>query len=99
MQIVAQPNSYWYQVKAADGSVGYTSTDDKYISVNSSSVGTPTAPSAQTGTIKYGVNLRTAPSTSGKVLRLLKKGNKYSFWHSRTAPGIKFKPLMVALDI
>jgi len=76
VQIVAQPNSYWYQVKAADGSVGYTSTDDKYISVNSSSVGTPTAPSAQTGTIKYGVNLRTAPSTSGKVLRLLKKGEQ-----------------------
>jgi cell wall-associated NlpC family hydrolase len=76
VQIVAQPNSYWYQVKAADGSVGYTSADDKYISVNSSSVGTPTTPSAQTGTIKYGVNLRTTPSTSGKVLRLLKKGEQ-----------------------
>jgi cell wall-associated NlpC family hydrolase len=88
VQIVSQPNSYWYQVKTADGSVGYTSTDDQYISVNSSSSGTPSAPSAQTGTIKSGVNLRTTPSTSGKVLRLLKKGEQVqllaepnSYWY------------------
>jgi cell wall-associated NlpC family hydrolase len=85
VQIVAQPNSYWYQVKTADGSVGYTSTGDQYIRVISSSAGTP---SAQTGTIKYGVNLRTTPSTSGKVLRLLKKGEQVqllaqpnSYWY------------------
>ncbi len=88
VQILAQPNSYWYQVKTADGSVGYTSTGDKYISVISSSVDTPTAPTAQTGTIKYGVNLRTTPSTSGKVMRLLKKGEQVqllaqpnSYWY------------------
>jgi len=43
----------------------------------------PTAPSAyaassvqavQTGTVKYGVNFRTAASTSGKIIRMLKKG-------------------------
>jgi cell wall-associated NlpC family hydrolase len=85
VQIVAQPNSYWYQVKTADGSVGYTSTGDQYIRVISSSAGTS---SAQTGTIKYGVNLRTTPSTSGKVLRLLKKGEQVqllaqpnSYWY------------------
>ncbi|MEK3770419.1 SH3 domain-containing C40 family peptidase [Paenibacillus sp. FSL R5-0887] len=85
VQILSQPNSYWYQVKTADGSVGYTSAGDKYISVSSASV---TTPSAQTGTIKYGVNLRVSPSTSGKVMKLLNKGEKVevlaqsnSYWY------------------
>ncbi|MEK5419306.1 hydrolase [Paenibacillus odorifer] len=85
VQILSQPNSYWYQVKTADGSVGYTSAGDKYISVSSASI---TTPSAQTGTIKYGVNLRVSPSTSGKIMKLLNKGEKVevlaqpnSYWY------------------
>lgn len=73
VQILAQPNNYWYQVKTADGSVGYTSAADKYITVKSASVSTP---AASIGTIIYGVNLRVAPSTSAKVLRLVKKGEQ-----------------------
>lgn len=73
VQILAQPNNYWYQVKSADGSVGYTSAADKYITVKSASASTPTA---SIGTIMYGVNLRVAPSTNAKVLRLVQKGEQ-----------------------
>lgn len=73
VQILAQPNNYWYQVKTAEGSVGYTSASDKYINVTSTSVTTPTA---QIGTIIYSVNFRVSPSTSAKVIRLLKKGEQ-----------------------
>ncbi|NBD23627.1 C40 family peptidase [Paenibacillus glycinis] len=32
--ITGQPNSYWYAIKANDGTTGYVSTDSKYITVN-----------------------------------------------------------------
>lgn len=69
--ILEQTNRYWYKVQRADGTVGYTSTSDQYLSLVPSSSGT--------GTILAGVNLRNAPSASNsRVIRLLKKGEQVS---------------------
>ncbi|HEY4390361.1 MAG TPA: SH3 domain-containing C40 family peptidase [Paenibacillus sp.] len=70
--ILETSNSYFYKVKTADGQVGYISSSNKYIEVGGGSA----APEQQTSaTVIYGVNLRTAPSTtSGSVITMLKKG-------------------------
>lgn len=69
--ILENSNSYFYKVKTSDGKTGYVSSSSKYISVGSGN-----AASEQTSaSVIYGVNLRTAPSTStGKIITMLKKG-------------------------
>ncbi|UJF35423.1 C40 family peptidase [Paenibacillus hexagrammi] len=58
-------NSYWYQVKDAQGVSGYVSSNAKYIKIISNAK------------IIYGVNLRTLPTTDGsKVIRMLSKGEE-----------------------
>ena len=50
--ILEKTNDYFYKVRAADGSVGYTSSMDKYLSVNpvnTTPEPTPPAPEAPTG--------------------------------------------------
>ncbi|MEK5025911.1 C40 family peptidase [Paenibacillus sp. FSL M7-1046] len=83
--IVEQTNSYWYKVRTSDGTVGYTSAGEQYIRVGSGSGNTS---SGQTGVIQASVRLRELPSTSGKVLGYLNRGDQVaileqtnSYWY------------------
>jgi len=69
--ILEKSNNYFYKVKTSDGKTGYVSSSSQYISVS----GGNSAPEQTSATVIYGVNLRTAPSTtSGKVITMLQKG-------------------------
>lgn len=91
--ILEQPNSYWYKVRTSDGTVGYTSAGEQYIQVVSGSGNTS---SGQTGVIQASVRLREVPSTSGKILGYLNRGDQVaileepnSYWYKvKTADGI-----------
>lgn len=74
VQILEQSNSYFYKVKDAAGKVGYVSAAPKYITINGTASAPGSAETKQSGRIIYGVNLRTAPSTSGEIITMLKKG-------------------------
>lgn len=57
---VVNPN--WYLVRDERGVSGYVSSSSKYITIVSNA------------RVIYGVNFRTAPSTSGEIIRMLSKG-------------------------
>lgn len=64
--VLEKVNSHWVKIRA-NGRTGYVST--KYIRLSQSS-------STRQGTITKGVNFRSAPSTSGRVIRMLSRGTK-----------------------
>ncbi|WP_309123449.1 SH3 domain-containing protein [Paenibacillus sp.] len=71
--ILEKVNAYWYKVKDQNGTIGYTSTNAKYISVTE----TKEAPPQQqrnTGTIVASVSMREGPSTSDDRIRYAQKG-------------------------
>lgn len=75
--IIERTNDYFYKIKTPDGVTGYISASPQYLSVGAG--GSVTNGGQGQGTsavVKYGVNLRTQPSTSGKVLGMLSKGTK-----------------------
>jgi len=74
--VLEKTNSYWYKVQDSSGRIGYVSTSSQYLNVNlsSSGGGTSTSSDTTTATVLYGVNMRTSPSTSSSVIRMLKKG-------------------------
>ncbi|MBB3108584.1 cell wall-associated NlpC family hydrolase [Paenibacillus phyllosphaerae] len=77
--ILSQPNSYWYQVKDANGVVGYVDTD--YVATSGTSTpstSTPvvTAPADANAVINASVSFRTAASTSASRIRYLKSGEQ-----------------------
>lgn len=90
--ILEQSNDYFYKVRTSEGTTGYLSTADKYISVQKAGSSTAT-----TGVVIYGVNLRDKPSTSGKVIKMLSKGTKVTiveqsnsyFYRVETESGLK----------
>ncbi|WP_110931357.1 C40 family peptidase [Paenibacillus bouchesdurhonensis] len=95
VQVLEESNGYFYKVKDAKGKTGYVSAAPKYITVQ----GTATKPEASnewSGRVIYGVNLRSLPSTSGKVIKMLKKGTRVtileesnkSFYKVRTDEGL-----------
>lgn len=89
--ILEQSNDYFYKVRTSEGTTGYLSAADKYISVQKA--GSSTA----AGVVIYGVNLRDKPSTSGKVIKMLSKGTKVTivdqsnnyFYKVETENGLK----------
>ncbi|KGE20974.1 SH3 domain-containing C40 family peptidase [Paenibacillus wynnii] len=90
--ILEKTNNYFYKVRNADGEVGYTSSGTQYISL----IPVPVTPTLQTALIQSSVRLRSAPSTSSKVLlylskddvvTILEKTNDY-FYKVRTAGGV-----------
>ncbi|GIO37599.1 hypothetical protein J41TS12_24600 [Paenibacillus antibioticophila] len=89
--ILEQSNDYFYKVRTPEGTTGYLSAADKYISVQKA--GSSTA----AGVVIYGVNLRDKPSTSGKVIKMLSKGTKVTivdqsnnyFYKVETENGLK----------
>ncbi|WP_018753912.1 SH3 domain-containing C40 family peptidase [Paenibacillus sanguinis] len=94
--VLDQSNKYFYKVQSEDGTVGYVSANSKYIKVNANSTPAPTQPSLeQSAKVVYGVNLRSKPSTSGKVITMLSKGTSLtileqsnaSFYKVRTSDG------------
>lgn len=93
--ILDNSNSYFYKVKTSDGQTGYVSSSSKYITIGGGN-SAPAAPEQTSATVIYGVNLRTAPSTtSGKVITMLKKGtvvtilekSNDSFYKVKTSDG------------
>ncbi|WP_410772260.1 SH3 domain-containing protein [Fontibacillus sp. BL9] len=74
--ILERSSDYFYKIQSQDGTVGYVSASDKYISVGGSVSVPDGGGQGTTGVVVYGVNLRNQPSTSGKVLGMLNKGTK-----------------------
>ncbi|MCH1641926.1 C40 family peptidase [Paenibacillus timonensis] len=74
--VLDQSNNYFYLVRTADGTVGYVSSNDKYIQVET----VVTAPSQPylgwPATVIYGVNMRDEPSSSSKIIDMLSKGTQ-----------------------
>ncbi|GAB2675775.1 SH3 domain-containing protein [Paenibacillus thermoaerophilus] len=71
--VVQKVNSYWYKIQDSQGKTGYVSTSSQYLQVSSGS-GASAGTKSASGVVVSGVNLRTSPSTSSSVIRLLPKG-------------------------
>ncbi|RUT43920.1 hypothetical protein EJP82_18415 [Paenibacillus anaericanus] len=93
--VLERSNDYFYKVQTSQGQIGYVSSAEKYISVS----GSGTAPGgsgsgvgqAWTGLVIYGVNFRDQPSTSGKIVTLLKKGTSLTILEKTNSAFYKVK--------
>lgn len=69
LEVISQPNRYWYEAKDASGVIGYVSTSSKYVStwvkLNEESAN---------GQVLATVSFRTGPSTSADRMRYLYPG-------------------------
>lgn len=74
--VLEKTNSYWYKVQDSSGTIGYVSTSSQYLNItlSSSGGGSSTSTNTTTATVLYGVNMRTSPSASSGLIRMLKKG-------------------------
>jgi len=72
--IVEETNSYWYKVKDSSGSMGYVSSNEKYIDVIEQAIEQPVT--TTNAVIVSSVSFRTGPSTSNERIRYLKKDEK-----------------------
>ncbi|MFD0867986.1 C40 family peptidase [Paenibacillus residui] len=69
LDIVGQPNSYWYKVKDQNGKIGYVSSSSKYVSAaNQPSNG---------GTSSANAVSKPSTSSSAKVEKVISTGMKY----------------------
>ncbi|GIO87743.1 hypothetical protein J25TS5_46750 [Paenibacillus faecis] len=73
--VLERSNDYFYKVQSGDGSIGYVSASDKYISVGETAATPTPSPQGASAVVKYGVNFRDEPSASGRVLGMLRKGS------------------------
>ncbi|WP_232436311.1 C40 family peptidase [Paenibacillus rubinfantis] len=80
LTILEQSNEYFYKVQTSAGQTGYVSTNEKYLRIDATIPATPTQPSQPAlgwpATVTYGVNMRDEPSTSGKVITMLRTGTQ-----------------------
>ncbi|MCS7459047.1 C40 family peptidase [Paenibacillus doosanensis] len=74
VNIVSKVNNYWYQVRDANGKVGYVSTDSKYIK-SSSSGNSSSGNSGNSGSGSS--NNNTSTNTSATVTKIINAGKKY----------------------
>lgn len=96
VQILEQSNGYFYKVKDAGGKIGYVSSAPKYISLQGTTPGQGPSETERSGLVIYGVNLRSSPSTSGKIIKMLNKGTRVtileeankSFYKVKTDEGL-----------
>jgi cell wall-associated NlpC family hydrolase len=68
VQVIGQPNAYWYQVKDAGGTVGYVSTSPQYINAN--------AGQAQSGSTDQQAGTG-QPASSAVIENVIAAGMKY----------------------
>lgn len=93
--VLDQSNRYFHQVKTADGTVGYVSSNDKYIQVEKVTIAPSQPYLGWPATVIYGVNMRNEASTAGDVIDMLRKGTQLTileqsseyFYKVRTAAG------------
>src|SRR5690606_10252766 len=64
IHVIKEESSNWLKVETKSGTVGYISSNTKYTDYDASAAKFDTE-------VTYGVNLRTQPSTSSKVVRML----------------------------
>jgi len=77
VRITEKVNDYWYKIEDAYGVTGYVSTNAKYIDSMFEAELEPEEElylGEPNGAVVRSVNFREKPSTSGKVIRLLKTG-------------------------
>jgi peptidoglycan DL-endopeptidase CwlO len=72
VSIVEKVNQYWFKVRDKNGKIGYVSANSKYISTHD------LLAEGFHGTVLAGVNLRTAPDTDSRIIRLLKRNENVS---------------------
>lgn len=70
VSIIEKVNAYWYRVQVTNGQIGYVSTSDKYIHLDSQT----TTPATGTGRIVASVSFRTAADQNATRIRYLKAG-------------------------
>lgn len=96
--ILEQVNSYWYKVKDNNGKIGYVSTASKYIEVVGSLNGNSgNSGSSANAVIVSTVSFREAPSTDGRRIRYMSKGETVavtgqpnSYWYAvRDSRGVQ----------
>lgn len=93
--VLSEPNSYWYEVRADDGTSGYVSSSSKYITAAeeggesvSASADASASASSKKGEIVASVSFRTSPSTGASRIRYLGRGESVtilsqpnSYWY------------------
>src|SRR5690606_16615456 len=57
LEVISQPNSYWYEAKDSSGAIGYVSTSSKYVST-----WTKRSEESANGQVIATVSFRTGPS-------------------------------------
>lgn len=99
--ILEEVNSYWYKVQDNSGQIGYVSTSSKYIAIvgnsNGNSGNSGNAGTAGNAVIVASVSFREAPSTDGRRIRYLSKGETVtviakpnSYWYeAKDSRGVK----------
>jgi peptidoglycan DL-endopeptidase CwlO len=64
VNVIGQTNPYWYHIADQSGETGYVSSSERYIKMISNA------------NVIYGVNFRTGPSSTDKIIRMLSKGEE-----------------------
>lgn len=69
VELLGEPNGYWYEVRDSAGKSGYVSSSETYVEKTAVAV-----PTDANGRIVSSVSFRTAPSTDASRIRYLKAG-------------------------
>lgn len=88
VRITEKVNDYWYKIEDAYGVTGYVSTNAKYIDSMYEAELEPEEElhlGEPNGAVVRSVNFREKPSTSGKVIRLLKSGEPLWVLHKHNS--------------
>lgn len=90
LTLLEKTNSYWYKVKDASGQIGYVSSQEKYVRLVGGDASAVTARGSN-AVIVSGVAFRKSPSTSGALIRYLKKNENVTvtskvnaYWYAVT---------------
>jgi peptidoglycan DL-endopeptidase CwlO len=76
VDVLSQPNSFWYEVRDSAGRVGYVSSSSTYVDpIHTELPPAQPGPSlVPNGEVVASVNFRKSPSTDGERIRFLQKG-------------------------
>lgn len=86
VEILNDVNSYWLKIKDRSGTIGYVSSQSKYVQINDSAESSTT--NERFGIVVQSVNFRDKPSVSGERIRYLQSGERVklidqvnSYWY------------------